>query len=110
MKRIDDVMMLVLGATAVALLIMTMSYANLHETNTVQANEAVIDEGCSPADYAHIPYPDEYDFYCVGNTMEIWDGEEYITSEIRGTRATVQAEDGSIVPANYYEEELNNGN
>jgi hypothetical protein len=110
-KRLDDIMLLTLGATAIALLILAISYTNTYEVQAKEVTDEFVlheaDEQCAPSEYAHIPYPDEYEFICVGNTMEIWDAAEgeYITSEIRGTANMVQAEDGSYVPADFWESE-----
>jgi hypothetical protein len=103
-KRIDDVLMLLTGTALVALLLLTASNAMTHEVIASEASTATItDEQCAPADYAHVKYPDDFEFYCIGSTMEIWTNEgEYVTSEIRGSY--VMAEDGSYVPADYWSE------
>jgi hypothetical protein len=107
--RLDDLMLLVLGATAVALTVLAMSYTNTYEVKAKEAHHVeqpnvITEEQCIPADYAHVKYPDDFEFYCIGSTIEIWTNEgEYVTSEIRGTY--VMAEDGSYVPADFWNTE-----
>jgi hypothetical protein len=111
-KRIDEILLTAVGTAVVALLInlgyntmaheVIASEASIATHETTESTEMVAtDEQCFPSDYAHVKYPDDFDFYCIGSTMEIWTNEgEYVTSEIRGSY--VMAEDGSYVPADYW--------
>lgn len=97
MRTIKDVLLIAGEAALAALLIFIAVNA---------APEKDVANACSQEDFAHIPYADEYEFVCVGDTIEVWDAAtgEYITSEQRCTAGEIRAEDGSCVPADYYEE------
>lgn len=100
-----DVMLLVIGAIFVALVLNAVIIHNA-KADEVDTGYTATDEACTPADYAHVEYADEYEFVCVGDTMEVWDAVtgEYITSELRCKANEVRAEDGSCVSPEFYAE------
>lgn len=104
-KDFDDWLLLMTGALLIGAVAVSVLFAMgyLHKDGAVEAEPKTTE--CSPADYEGIPYADEYEFVCVGDTMEVWDAKtgEYITSEQRCTEGEVRAEDGSCVNENFYD-------
>jgi hypothetical protein len=93
-----DALLLLGGAILALFLAVAIGYTITGVSNEAQA------QSCDKADYAHVPYPDEYEFVCVGDTMEVWDAVtgEYVTSEQRCKDDELKAEDGTCVNEDYY--------